>query len=478
MSIPVADAASRLDRVPTIKDGASLQGLMAAMALPNEREGGKKTAGLRAVGRALVHRNFRLFFFGQGVSLIGTWMQQIAMIWLVYELSNSPFLLGLVGFCSQIPAFMVAPLAGVLTDRWNRHRTVLVTQTLAMTQAFVLMGLVLTGTITIWQIFLLSIFSGFVNAFDMPTRQSFLVQMVDDKDDLPNAIALNSSMFNAARLIGPSIAGVVIGWLGEWPCFLLNGVSYLAVIVSLLAMRVKPIVRPRSDVRVLRGLKEGVAYAAGSRPIVTLLCLLSLVSMTAMPLTVLMPVVATDVLHGGPGTLGMLTAASGAGALAASLFLASRTSVLGLGRLIAMATGAFGLGMVGLSLSRMLWLSLAALALTGFAMIVQMAASNTILQTIVDEDKRGRVMSFYTMAFFGTGPLGSLLAGGLASRIGTPGTILACGLVCLAGSLVFAGLLPGLRRNIRPIYVQAGILPEIIPAIDPTAASPNPSCNE
>jgi MFS family permease len=422
------------------------------------------------VGRALAHRNFRLFFCGQSISLIGTWMQQVAMIWLVYKLSGSPFWLGVVGFSSQIPAFLAAPVAGVLTDRWNRHHTVLVTQTLAMIQAFALMGLTLAGVITIWQIILLGMLLGLVNAFDMPTRQSFLVQMVDEKADLANAIALNSSMFNAARLIGPSIAGFVIGLLGEWPCFLLNGLSYLAVLASLLAMRVKPIPRPAGNTRIWEGLKEGLAYVARSRPIRALLSLLGLVSMMSMPLTVLLPVVATDVLGGGPDTLGLLTAASGVGALGASLFLAARSSPLGLGRLIAVATGVFGLGMVGLSLSHVLWLSLATLVVTGFAMLSQMAATNTILQTIVEEDKRGRVMSLYTMAFFGMAPLGSLMAGSLASRIGTPATILAFGLVSVAGSLVFALLLPGLRRVTRPIYVQAGLLPDAVPAIQPTAS--------
>jgi len=443
------------------------------MASATGGNNGGGASGLRAMGRALAHRNFRLFVFGQSISLIGTWMQQVAMIWLVYDLSKSPFWLGVVAFASQIPAFLVAPVAGVLTDRWNRHHTVIVTQALAMIQAFALMALTLASVVTVGQIVALGVFLGLVNAFDMPTRQSFLVQMVERKEDLANAIALNSSMFNAARLIGPSIAGFVIGLLGEWPCFLLNGLSYLAVLGSLLIMRVKPIAKPAREVRIWEGLREGLVYVAGSRPIRALLALLAIVSVTAMPLTVLMPVVATDVLGGGPDTLGLLTAASGVGALGASLFLAARTSIRGLGKIIAMAAGTLGLAMVGFSFSRSLWLSLILLVLTGFAMIVQMAASNTILQTIAEEDKRGRVMSFYTMAFVGAAPLGSLLSGSLASRIGTPATILVCGLACLIGAVVFAALLPGLRRHVLPIYVRAGIVPEVMPGMGPVAADPD-----
>ncbi len=360
---------------------------------------GTRLTRLQTVGRALAHRNFRLFFFGQGVSVIGTWMQQVAMIWLVYRLSDSPFLLGVVGFSSQIPAALVTPLAGVLTDRWDRRRTVFVAQFLAMIQAFTLMALTLTGLIGVWQVILLSVLLGLVSAFDMPARQSFVIQMVERPEDLANAIALNSSMFNAARLIGPAIAGFVIAFLGEWPCFLINGLSYLAVLASLLAMRVAPAAKPVVEVGIVEGLKEGLDYVAGSLPLRTVLVLLGTVSMMSMPLTVLLPVVATDVLNGGPDTLGLLTAATGVGALAASLFLAARKSVLGLGRLIALATGAFGLGMAALAFSQVLWLSLVVLAVTGFAMVAQMAASNTIVQTICDEDKRGRVMAFHAMAF-------------------------------------------------------------------------------
>jgi MFS family permease len=415
---------------------------------------------LQAMGRALVHRNFRLFFFGQGVSLIGTWMQQIALIWLAYRLSHSALFLGLVGFASQIPAALITPFAGVLTDRWNLHRTVFITQVAAMILAFALAALTLTGTICGWQILLCSVFAGLITGFDVPARQSFLVHMVEQRDDLANAIALNSSMFNAARLIGPAIAGLLIPVLGEWPCFLMNGLSYLAVLASLAAMHVRPVAVPNREQGMLAGMKEGFGYVCGSPAIRLVLGLLGLVNLMSMPTTILLPLVAIELLHGGADTLGLLTAALGIGALAASLFLAARSSVLGLGRLIAWTSAAFGCGMIVLSFSHLLWLSVLALAGTGFAMIAQMAASNTILQTIVEEDKRGRLMSFYTLAFVGTAPLGSLLSGFLASRIGTTATILLCGLACIGGSVIFAYLLPSLRKAVRPIYVRAGILKE------------------
>ena len=418
-----------------------------------------------SVGRALAHRNFRLYFFGQTISLIGTWMQQIAMTWLVYRLSGSPFLLGLVGFCGQIPAFVVSPVAGVLTDRWNRHRTLVITQSLAMTQAALMAVLALTGLIAVWQVIVLAVVLGLVNAFDMPTRHAFLIEMVEDRADLGNGIALNSSMVNAARLVGPALAGLIIALSSEGACFLLNAISYVAVLIALLAMRIAPRPAAVASGNVLHGLREGFVYAFGFQPIRTLLALVALVSLAAMPLAVLMPVLAGDVLHGGPGTLGLLTAASGLGALAGAIFLATRKTVIGLGRLIALMTGLLGVATLGVSLSNVLWLSLVLVALTGLATIIQLAASNTILQTIVEDDKRGRIMSLYTMAFMGTAPIGSLLAGGLASSIGTPWTIALSGLVCLAGALVFAIRLPALRKIVRPIYQQAGILPEIPSAL-------------
>jgi MFS family permease len=298
--------------------------------------------------------------------------------------------------------------------------------------------------------------------------------MVERHEDLANAIAINSSVFNAARLVGPAIAGFVIGTFGECPCFLLNGLSYLAVLGSLLAMRVRPAVKPVSNLGIVAGLSEGFEYVAASMPIRTLLLLLGIVSMMSAPLTVLMPILAIEVLHGGPHTLGLLTAAMGVGALSASLFLAARKSVVGLGGVIAVATGVFGLGMAGLAFSHTLWISLLVLLVTGFAMVAQMAASNAVLQTIVEENKRGRVMSFYTMAFFGMGPLGSLLSGCLASTLGTAATFLIFGIVSVAGSLVFASLLPSLRRAVRPIYVRVGILPHASANVQPLEPKASP----
>jgi MFS family permease len=423
--------------------------------------------GLQLIFRALHHQNYRLFFGGQGISLIGTWMQQIAMSWLVYDLTHSAFLLGFIGFLGQIPSLLLSPFAGVLSDRWNRHRIVICTQSLAMIQAFILAILTLTGTIAIWHIILLALFLGFVNAFDMPTRQAFVVEMVETGEDLGNAIALNSLLFNGARLLGPSIGGILIALLGEGMCFLLNGISYIAVIIALLAMKItKREIRSRSS-QVLKDLREGFTYAFGFPPIRSLLLLLALTSLTAMPYMVLMPVFAKTVLQGGPQTLGFLLGASGVGAAVGAIYLASRTSVLGLGKLIVIASSIFGIGLIAFSISRILWLSLLLLVFTGFGMMVQMASSNTVLQTIVEEDKRGRVMSLYTMAFMGMVPFGSLLAGSLASKIGAPGTIMISGIACILGSMLFARKLPLLRELVRPIYMRKGIVQEKSPSSIP-----------
>ncbi|HEY7212984.1 MAG TPA: MFS transporter [Thermoanaerobaculia bacterium] len=423
-------------------------------------------AGAGFMVRALRHRNYRLFFSGQSVSLVGTWMTRIATSWLVYRLTRSPLLLGLVGFAGQIPSFLLAPLAGVLVDRWNRHRLLVVTQVLAMLQSAALAVLTLTNVITIGHVLLLSLFQGAINAFDMPGRQAFVVEMVDRREDLANAIALNSSMVNAARLLGPSIGGVIIAAVGEGWCFGIDAVSYLAVIASLLLMRLAPRQRRTpAGARVLPQLHEGWAYVAGSAPIRSILLLLALVSLVGMPYTVLMPIFASSVLHGGPHTLGFLMAATGVGALLGAVFLANRRTVLGLGKIIPLTAGLFGAGLIGFSLSRSLWLSLVLLLVTGLGFMVQMAASNTLIQTLVEDDKRGRVMSFYLMAFMGTAPFGSLLAGTLAHRIGAPRTLLFGGLGCLAGALWFASLLPKLRERVRPIYVRMGILPEMAEGI-------------
>jgi len=417
---------------------------------------------LRGIFRALSHRNYRLFFGGQGLSLIGTWVQVIAMSWLVYRLTHSAFLLGMTGFVGQIPTFLFAPLAGVLVDRWNRHHILLVTQTLSMMQALLLAALDLTATIRVWHVMVLVLLLGMVNAFDAPARQAFVVEMVEKREDLPNAIALNSFLFNGARLVGPSIGGILISIVGEGTCFLLNGLSFFAVIVALWAMRITA-KKAAQKAQIGKGLREGFEYAFGFAPIRFILLFLGLISLAGMPYMILMPIFAKDVLHGGPQTLGFLMAATGMGAVAGALFLASRKSVLGLGRVIVIASGIFGTGLIAFSLSHVLWLSLLMLVLTGLGMMIQMASSNTILQTIVEDDKRGRVMSFYTMSFMGVAPFGSLLAGSLAEAIGAPNTVRIAGISCLLGSYLFARRLPLLRGMIRPIYLRKGIILEESP---------------
>lgn len=410
--------------------------------------------------RALSQRNYRLFFIGQGISLIGTWMQNIALSWLVYRMTSSVFLLGIVGFAAQIPTFFLAPFTGVLADRWNRHRMIVMTQSLAMVQALVLAILTLTGIIGVWHIIALALLLGTINAFDIPIRQAFVVEMVERHEILGNAIALNSFLFNGARLVGPSIAGVLIGLVGEGMCFLINALSFLLVIFALLAMRIKPKKTHTTRRHILHELKEGYEYARGSAPIRSILMLIALVSLIGTPYTTLMPVFAKDIFHGGPYTLGFLMAASGSGALIGALYLASRKTVLGLGRMITVAAGLFGAGLIAFSLSRIFWLSILFLLVIGFGMISQMASSNTVLQTIVEDDKRGRIMSFYAMAFMGTMPFGSFLSGSLASRIGTPNTLLIGGSICILGSIMFARQLPKLRPLVRSIYVKKGIIPE------------------
>jgi MFS family permease len=415
--------------------------------------------------RALRHRNYRLFFSGQGTSLIGTWITRIATSWLVYRLTGSAAMLGIVGFAGQVPTFLLAPFAGVWVDRLDRYRVLVVTQLLAMLQSFALASLALSGTITVTHILLLSIVQGLINAFDTPARQAFVVDMVEDRADVPNAIALNSSMVNGARLLGPSIAGVMIALVGEGWCFFADGVSYLAVIASLLAMRVTRRTRPEGRARVLRDLSAGFHYAFGFPPIRDALILLALVSLMGMPYTVLMPIIAAKVLHGGAHTLGYLMSASGIGALAGALFLASRRSVVGLGRVIPIGAAIFGISLAAFSVSRSLVLSLVILVFAGTGFMVHMAATNTIIQTIVREEMRGRVMAFYTMAFMGTAPFGSLFGGALAARIGAPITILIGGITCAIGGAIFAFRLPALRLLVHPIYREKGIIPAIATGI-------------
>ena len=387
-------------------------------------------------------------------------MQQIAMSWLVYRMTNSAFLLGLIGFSSQICSFFFSPFAGVLSDRWNRHHILIATQSLAMVQAFILAFLTLTGTIAVHHIVILSLFLGFVNGFDMPTRQAFVVELVEKREDLGNAIALNSFLFNGARLVGPSIAGILISILGEGLCFVLNGLSFLAVIIALLAMKMTPHQWEAKKTYVLQELKAGFNYAFSFLPIRTILLFLGWVSFVGMANATLMPVFAKDILHGNSKTYGFLMAAVGVGAVIGAIFLASRRSVLGLGRIIVLASSIFGIGMISFSLSHALWLSLSLSLLTGFGMMVHMASSNTILQTMVDDDKRGRVMSLYTMAFMGMAPFGSLVGGSLAGRIGAPNTLIISGASCILGAFLFLRKLPALRIMVRPIYIRKGILHE------------------
>lgn len=426
--------------------------------MKSTRSDSKDQKGWKFIFRALSHRNYRLFFGGQSISLIGTWMQQIAVSWLAYRLTHSAVWLGVVGFSTRIPALVFAPFAGVLADRWNRHRTLVVTQTLSMIQAFILAALVLTGRITIWEVIVLSLILGSINALDVPVRQSFIVDMVESGEDLSNAIALNSTMVNGARLIGPSVAGVLIAAVGEGICFLLNGLTFIAVIAALLAMIVQPKEKPVQSQRIRQQLREGFAYAFASLPIRALILLLAVISLMGMPFVVLMPIFADKILHGGPQTLGFLMGASGIGALMGALYLASRKNAVGLMKVVAFASGTFGAGLVILSLSRQLLFALLILVVIGFAMIIEMAATNTLLQTIVEENKRGRIMSFYAMAFMGMVPFGSLLAGSLADAVGTPETIMLCGIFCICASLVFGVKLPAIRKISQPIYRQKGLI--------------------
>jgi MFS family permease len=398
-------------------------------------------------------------------------MTRLATSWLVFRLTHSAFLLGLVSFVGQAPLFFLPPFVGVWLDRWDRHRTLVINQALAMVQSLAMAVLALTGVITMWQIIVLMLLQGFINAVDMPARQAFVVEMVDRREDLPNAIALNSSMVNMARLVGPALAGFVVAGFGEGLCFLIDGISYAAVIVSLLLMQVKPRTVNRSDKRVLQDLAEGWQYVTSSVPIRSLLLLLGLASLLGMPYTVLMPVFAANILRGGPHTLGLLMAATGIGALAAAITLAGRRSVLGLGRMIPVAAGLFGLSLVGFALSRNIWLSVGLLLVVGFGMMSHMAATNTILQTILEEGKRGRVMAFYAMAFAGMTPFGSLLAGWAAAHWGAPATVAGSGVLCMVGAGMFARAYPSIREAIRPIYIKLGIVrapTEPMPIPDPS----------
>jgi MFS family permease len=388
-------------------------------------------------------------------------MTQIATVWLVYKLTDSALMLGFVGFTGQIPSFFLAPFGGVLLDRWNNHRVLVTTQALAMVQSLALAVLTLTGIINIWHIIFLSLFQGLINAVDAPARQTFVKEMVERKEDLGSAIALNSSLVNGGRLVGPAIAGVVIARIGTGYCFLFDGLSYIAVIAALLAMKLKPKKIAIQTANPLQRLKEGFVYAFGFAPIRSLLLLLALFSVMAMPYITFVPIFATKILHGDAHTLGFLMAASGVGALGGGVYLSTRPTVLGLGRVIAFAPAISGIGIIVFALSHILWLSLLMLLLVGLGSILTISSTNTVIQTIVEDDKRGRVMSLFTMAFLGMVPFGNLLAGSLANHIGAPYTLIIGGSFCILGSLLFAKQLPTIRRLVKPIYTKAGILPKV-----------------
>jgi MFS family permease len=416
---------------------------------------------LNRLTRALRHRNYRLFFGGQSISLIGTWITRIATSWLVYRLTGSELLLGVIGFSSQIPMLILSPFAGVLVDRWDRHRILVVTQILSALQSAALAVLALMNVITVAEVIVLQLVQGVINSFDTPARQAFVVEMVEDRDDLPNAIALNSSMINASRIIGPSVGGILIATLGEGWCFGADAISYLAVIASLLAMRRTPTPRAHVDTRMIEELRTGWSYVAGFAPVRALLLIVALAGVAGMPYATLMPVIASKVLHGGAHTLGILMTASGVGALIGTLYLASRHTVLGLGKVIVAASIGLSLGLIAFSFSRTLWLSILILPIIGASTMLQAASANTILQTVVDERLRGRVMAFYSVAIMGMQPIGSLLAGFVAERIGAEKTIFYGALFCLAGALWLGVKRPMLAAYIRPIYIERGIIEEV-----------------
>jgi MFS family permease len=442
------------------------------MVLSGQDNGYGNNSRLKIVFRSFRYRNYRLFFAGQGISLIGTWMQRIAMPWLVYHMTGSVVLLGVVSFAGQIPTFIIAPFAGVLTDRWNRYYVLIASQVLAMLQALAFTLLYYSGTLQIWHIIVLSVVWGIFNSFDVPSRQSLVVDLVEKKEDIGNAIALNSLMFNGARLIGPSVAGLLLATAGEGICFLSNTISYIFVLGSLLLMKVKPGGQTRKRTRMLSELKEGFSYAFGFAPIRHIIFLLAIVSIMSMPYVVLMPVFAKEVLHGDSQTYGFLMGAAGLGALLSAIYLASRKTILRLGRIIPVSTAIFGIGIIALSFSRSFLLSAILMIIAGMGIMLQTAASNTVLQTITDDDKRGRVMSFYTMAIMGTSPFGSLISGSLAKAIGTPFTILIGGVVCIAGALYFYVKLPELKAHARPVYVKLGVIPEVVTGLQ-TASEPS-----
>jgi len=411
---------------------------------------------IRGIVRSLRHRNFQLFFSGQLISVIGTWMQNLAQPWLVYELTKSPLLLGLVAFAGQIPVLILAPIGGLVADRWNRHRVVIATQTASMILAFILAALTLLHVVRVWEIVVLATLLGSVNAFDIPARQSFIIEMVG-REDLMNAIALNSSMFNGARVVGPAIAGLLVAWIGEGWCFFANGASYIAVIVGLLLMKLGPPHQVTREAPPLKHLAEGFRFVRRTKPIFALMLQLGVVSVVAVPYTVLMPIFADHILHGGARALGTLMGATGIGAVLGALTLAAKRGVRGLGRLVAYAAIGFGSSLVAFSFSRNFVLSVVLLVPAGFGFMLQMASTNTLIQSMVPDDLRGRTMSIYSMMFMGMMPVGSLLAGALASRIGAPWTVMLGGLGAMIGGFIFWRLLPGMRLEVVQLLKASGI---------------------
>lgn len=407
--------------------------------------------------RALRHRNFQLFFAGQLISLIGTWMQTVAQSWLVYRMTNSALLLGTVGFAGQIPVLFIAPIGGIVADRHNRQRVVVATQIASMVLAGILAALTLTHRVQVWHIMVLAAGLGVVNAFDIPARQAFLIDMVG-REDLMNAIALNSSMFNGARIIGPAVAGILVASIGEGWCFFANSVSYIAVIAGLLMMRITRPARLATDATPWQHIKEGFGFAKNALPIRSLLLLLGLVSFVGMPYTVLMPVFADKILHGGAKGLGILMGATGIGALLGAASLAARVGLRGLGRLIAICAGGFGISLVVFSFSKIFWLSTLLLVPVGFCMMVQMASSNTLIQSMVPDQLRGRIIALYSMMFMGMAPFGALSAGAVAEHIGAPWTVAAGGLMCVVGAIVFWTHLPSFRSEARELVLAQGMM--------------------
>ena len=406
--------------------------------------------------RALRHRNFQLFFAGQAISLIGTWMQTVAQSWLVYRMTGSALLLGTVGFASQIPVFIMAPIGGIVADRNNRRRVVIGTQIASMILAAILALLTLSGRIQVWQIMVLAAGLGVVNAFDIPARQAFLIDMVG-RQDLLNAIALNSYMFNGARIIGPAVAGILVASIGEGWCFFANAVSYIAVIVGLLLMRIEHPANLANQGSPVENILEGFAFVRNTGPVRAILLLLGIVSFVGMPYAVLMPVFADKILHGGARGLGILMGATGVGALLGAASLAARVGVKWLGKLIAFSAGGFGFSLILFSSSRIFWLSTILLVPVGFAMMVQMASSNTLIQAMVPDKLRGRVMSVYSMMFMGMAPLGALSAGALAHRLGAPWTVATGGVVCIAAAIWFGRHMPSLRAQARDLVLAQGM---------------------